>query len=847
MATRVSPRSNASSASSSSSASRRAYRNPSFNRDRDNTDPWVSDGRGIYQGKQQHLHQQHNKGQWGHKSNQAVRAWGNSGTQIAEKTEESRLSWRSQKQAVDKFSSYLDSGPPKGVQQPYRAYEPLPFLPQGQPALHTVKGYRNQASPREQSFYSEQSRPAFYPEQSPRERHQPNFTKQDHYSSGKITHVHNSPASNTNHSQGSRGPPATKHQGFRDDPLNRSQGSGGSNSQGPGYSTSFSQGSRYAPGNSSRGMGGEVRENSVDVANRGWNAPITRRHEVSIDKFPPLTNRSEAGPINVQAVGAAPLATNKVWGGTGAIIGSWADECSDDAPQTSAKDEVGAKRPSIIGDSYKVDWENSDVSGIRRSNANNNNHRGPVSAIPNKDTWRQNSRQGSNFALAGDNVQSASRNSWRNQESSVKQEEGVRNTSFAGRHGSFKHTMSVASEQRAGAAGDSQRSRVSTQNHIHHVGRESKEESVRAPDDQVLSVQGDAEGPDDAMLPFIMGTCEDMCPLKEREQRERLRDLAVFERVNGNPSKTSRELAVKKFCRTFSGVKLLSADVRPLRILWSTLQYLLNLLDDSEFSFDVVHNFLFDRTRAIRQELGMQRIANSQAINMYEEIVRFHILSEHELNQRGAGRHVSDSHLNLQQLSKSLLSLFDLYRLNHHEKLANEAEFRAYYVLLNLDSNRHHQADSLSVWFRQCPAVLLNAWELKFARAVLRCYRSGNYRNFFQLAQEATFLQSCLMEIHFNEVRLKGLAAMNQGGYKLHPIPLADIAKQLLLKEGDLEELCNLCGLSTGMDTSRIRCLLVKQSQFSAPKELPSYRCACIVNKQPSSHYAVVTGTNQRL
>jgi hypothetical protein len=33
---------------------------------------------------------------------------------------------------------------------------------------------------------------------------------------------------------------------------------------------------------------------------------------------------------------------------------------------------------------------------------------------------------------------------------------------------------------------------------------------------------------------------------REREQRERLRDLAVFERVNGNISKTSAELAVKK-------------------------------------------------------------------------------------------------------------------------------------------------------------------------------------------------------------------------------------------------------------------------------------------------------------
>ena len=76
-----------------------------------------------------------------------------------------------------------------------------------------------------------------------------------------------------------------------------------------------------------------------------------------------------------------------------------------------------------------------------------------------------------------------------------------------------------------------------------------------------------------------------------------------------------------QFCRTFSSANFQSSDVRPLPTLKRTLQYLLHLLDDSEFSFDIVYDFLFDRTRAIRQELDMQRIANSQAINMYEQIV----------------------------------------------------------------------------------------------------------------------------------------------------------------------------------------------------------------------------------
>jgi hypothetical protein len=45
------------------------------------------------------------------------------------------------------------------------------------------------------------------------------------------------------------------------------------------------------------------------------------------------------------------------------------------------------------------------------------------------------------------------------------------------------------------------------------------------------------------------------------------------------------------------------------------------MLDRRDCTFEVVHSFLFDRTRAIRQELGMQCIANSQAVTMFEEIV----------------------------------------------------------------------------------------------------------------------------------------------------------------------------------------------------------------------------------
>lgn len=49
----------------------------------------------------------------------------------------------------------------------------------------------------------------------------------------------------------------------------------------------------------------------------------------------------------------------------------------------------------------------------------------------------------------------------------------------------------------------------------------------------------------------------------------------------------------------------------------------MKLLDISEYPFHVVHDFVFDRTRSIRQDLTMQNIVSDQVVLMYEEMVCF--------------------------------------------------------------------------------------------------------------------------------------------------------------------------------------------------------------------------------
>ncbi|KAL6328019.1 hypothetical protein AAG906_033283 [Vitis piasezkii] len=269
--------------------------------------------------------------------------------------------------------------------------------------------------------------------------------------------------------------------------------------------------------------------------------------------------------------------------------------------------------------------------------------------------------------------------------------------------------------------------------------------------------QEEEEKQDPNNLLSLFGTCPFMCPAGERAQRERLRDLAVFERLHGNPGKTSPSLA---------------ADVRPLPMLEETLNYLLNLLDATEHPFEVVHDF-------------HANIVNDQTIHMYEEMVKFHIMSHHKLQLVGASQIFLLHYLNMEQLKKKSKFKF-IYK--------NEPEFCSFHVLLHLGSN--NQPLSLSLWLGRVPSLILKSKEM--------CFR---------------FL--CTTK---NEVRALALSCVNYCGYKLHPYPIAHLSKLLMMKELDVESFCNACGLETKDREWGNKFLSTKQTNFHYPKEVfPSY------------------------
>ena len=211
--------------------------------------------------------------------------------------------------------------------------------------------------------------------------------------------------------------------------------------------------------------------------------------------------------------------------------------------------------------------------------------------------------------------------------------------------------------------------------------------------------------------------CDLMCPEKEREFRSANGDLEIFERIDPDDrTKSNSDLCIKKYTRIVDNV---TPDmVRTRDALATTASYLYGLLDDRpEVPFMLKSKFLWDRLRSVRQDLSLQAIVDGFAERTLEQMVRFAILSEHELCEETATVANPDghnSHLNVEQLAKTLTSLRHMYddraaRGVGTDRPGAEAEMFAYQLLLRIDSHGRYnvqRSEMLNDLRSARPAVL---------------------------------------------------------------------------------------------------------------------------------------------
>jgi nuclear mRNA export protein SAC3 len=273
----------------------------------------------------------------------------------------------------------------------------------------------------------------------------------------------------------------------------------------------------------------------------------------------------------------------------------------------------------------------------------------------------------------------------------------------------------------------------------------------------------------------------------------------------------SEERMIKRFRRSAAGYdEQLPSDIRTPATLQTTLNYLLHNVVGGEERLATIHKFVWDRTRGIRNDFSIQQVTRQEdvriAVDCFERIARFHILSLHQLSnpENLAGEHF-DAHQEREQLNNTLLSL--IYYYDDHQgsqRFEHEAEFRAYCVLFELQSQQPDLEDRMQSW----PPELL---EHPLVRVAFKLYSAagntlydqgplkpqaafdiaqGNVAGFWnELKSKAVpYLMACVAEIYFGQVRFMAL----QGLWK--SVKRAPASMQARISEWTLAELTQLLG-----------------------------------------------------
>lgn len=244
---------------------------------------------------------------------------------------------------------------------------------------------------------------------------------------------------------------------------------------------------------------------------------------------------------------------------------------------------------------------------------------------------------------------------------------------------------------------------------------------------------------------------------------------------------------VKRFRRSAAGYdEQLPSDIRTPKTLKKTLDYLLDKIVGTE-RLASIHKFVWDRTRGIRNDFSIQQVSKQEdvktAVDCYERIARFHILSMHQLSNPDnlqEGEHFEPQQ-EREQLNNTLLSLMYYYD-DHRDSISfrNEAEFRAYCILFELQSLHPDLEERMQSW----PQDLLNNPKVQtafkiysaagnsiFDQGPLRPYvpyplAQSNPGKFWTImaSREVSYMMACVAEITFNQIRFAALEALWRSG-----------------------------------------------------------------------------------
>lgn len=267
-------------------------------------------------------------------------------------------------------------------------------------------------------------------------------------------------------------------------------------------------------------------------------------------------------------------------------------------------------------------------------------------------------------------------------------------------------------------------------------------------------------------------------------------------------------LMVKRFRRSGAGnEEPLPSDIRPPAVLKKTLDHLIDNVVGGSEPLATVHKFVWDRTRCIRNDFSIQQVTKSEdlrvAIDCFERIARFHILSMHLLSRPDLKDNEFSHQQEREQLQKTLLSLMYYYDDSRHKLTSpNEAEFRAYCVVFEIEGSKPDLEDRAQAW----PQRILRDSRIQTALKIYAAAENTSHEKgpldpkvpyltaqsnpglFWAVvsSNSVSYLTACVAELYFERVRKMALQGIwkaykgkRGGSSKLEDWTLSDLAAAL--------------------------------------------------------------------
>lgn len=313
------------------------------------------------------------------------------------------------------------------------------------------------------------------------------------------------------------------------------------------------------------------------------------------------------------------------------------------------------------------------------------------------------------------------------------------------------------------------------------------------------------------------GICQDMCPEGEKVSRIVEYDVKLAEKTmspDGLEMWPDPDRMIKSFKRSAAGTDSpLPTEVRSPAALRRTVDYLIDDFLRSDENLPSQHNFLWDRTRAIRKDFIFQNAMSAEErtdqIYCLENIARFHAVALHLLSQENFAAEDFSEQQEREQLGKTLLSLMQVYdecKDMEGVRMESEAEFRAYYLLFNAHDPfvmQQMQDWDDKFWFNssevQTAVTLIEAMQNVWnGRGPLRpqvalTTGSASFTTYFSIVEDrkVSYTMACFAEIHFTQIRRQLLKSIHKSYGRVRDGPKDLTAKVLnSILRFDTEEQC---------------------------------------------------------